>query len=139
MDNERLPGWLRATWAGSALFPLLLLAVAGSLRPDASGSGTHRQLGLPPCSLRLLVGIRCPACGMTTAWSHFARGHWKQSWKTQPAGCLLAVYGLAWAAMAASTGMRGVPPSMNTQRAFAAGILLIAAISVAHWGSITYF
>lgn len=134
MENERLSGWLRLTWAASAVIPLLLLAVAGSLRPDASGSGTHRQLGLPPCSLRMLVGVRCPACGMTTAWSHFARGQWKQSWQTQPAGCLLAAYGIFWAAMAVSTGARGFLPSVRTQQAFALGILMIAAISLVHWG-----
>ena len=138
MGTERLSGWLRATWTGTAVVPLLLLAIAGSLRPDASGIGTHRQLGLPPCSLRMLAGMRCPACGMTTAWSHFARGHWKQSWQTQPAGCLLAAYGMAWAAMAVSTGVRGFPPSVRTQQAFAAGILLIAATSLIHWGRIVF-
>ena len=53
---------------------LVVLAVASQLRPDPRGWGTHEQLGLPPCTFLTVAGVRCPACGMTTAWSNFMHG-----------------------------------------------------------------
>jgi len=41
---------------GSTL--LLLLGVAVWLLPDPRGIGTHKQLGLPPCSVPQIYGIR---------------------------------------------------------------------------------
>ncbi len=53
---------------------MLLLGVAAWLQPNPSGMGTHQQLGLPPCTSVSLLGIRCPACGMTTSWAWMIRG-----------------------------------------------------------------
>ncbi len=47
-----------------------VLALAGSLQPDSRRLGTHEPLGLPPCSIRSLIGLRCPTCGMTIAWAN---------------------------------------------------------------------
>jgi len=76
------------------LWCLLLTAgfsVAFRLQPDPRGFGTHQQLGLPPCSFRSLVDVPCPSCGMTTAFSHFVRGHWGQSLRANCSGFLLAL------------------------------------------------
>ncbi|HEV3338930.1 MAG TPA: DUF2752 domain-containing protein [Pirellulales bacterium] len=64
--------------------------MAAWLRPDPNGFGTHRQLGLPPCTFVWLFGVRCPSCGMTTSWSHAVRGQWLQAIGCNAGGALLA-------------------------------------------------
>ena len=79
-------------WAG--LFfgaGVALLMVASQLHPDQRGVGTHEQLGLPPCGLIQFVGIPCPTCGMTTAYSLAVRGRLIAGLATQPFGLLLAL------------------------------------------------
>lgn len=114
-----------------ALLPITLLCVAGNLNPDQRGLGTHQQLGLPPCSLRFLVGIRCPACGMTTSWSYFARGNWIASARTNLGGFLLAIFSLSVVWMATQVIRTGTPPSASTQRWLTyamVGILIVTAL-----------
>lgn len=64
--------------------------VAAWIQPDPRGFGTHHQLGLPPCNFLDLTGFACPACGMTTSFSHFVRGHWMQSARCSLTGFTLA-------------------------------------------------
>jgi len=52
-----------------------VVGLAAWLRPDPSGFGTHRQLGLPPCEFGAMTGIPCPGCGLTTSFAHMAHGH----------------------------------------------------------------
>ncbi len=68
-----------------------LLGVARGLGPDPRGYGTHTQLGLRPCAFASLTGRPCPSCGMTTAWAYFTRGRLGDSWRANPAGCLIAL------------------------------------------------
>ncbi len=79
-----------------------MLGVGLYLTPDPSGTGTHQQLGLPPCGFYRFTGYPCPTCGCTTSVSHFAHGQWIASFVTQPfgfvvglaslvAGCLCAI------------------------------------------------
>ena len=106
---------LRLTFALVALVPLTLLIVAGTLKPAEQGLGTHQQLGLPPCSLRVLAGIRCPACGMTTSWSYFARGNWLASMKTNAGGFSLALLYILTIVPAAQVVRCGHLPSLRVQ------------------------
>jgi len=66
----------------------IVLAVSACLVPAGDGSGTHTQLGLPPCSM--IMGLPCPTCGMTTAFAHSVRGQWLAAINAQPLGALLA-------------------------------------------------
>src|SRR5262245_38782296 len=66
------------------------LLVASQLRPDARGWGTHEQLGLPPCMLYAVTGIRCPACGMTTSWALVTHGRLAEALATHTIGTVLA-------------------------------------------------
>lgn len=105
--NDQISGGpsnrLRATLRGRATAGLIAagamgwLFVAGSLRPDPSGTGTHEQLGLPPCGFQARTGYPCPTCGMTTAFALTARGRLIIALLTQPAGALaaLAVFAIA--------------------------------------------
>ena len=75
------------------------LAMATRLRPSAAGLGTHQQLGLPACSARVLWGVRCPACGMTTSWTHLVRGQLWQSLQANSGGTLLGLLAIAMVAV----------------------------------------
>lgn len=85
----------RATAVVTMLGLLALMCIARSLEPSQAGYGTHQQLGLPPCSSVLIAGIRCPACGMTTAWSHAMRGQWVQAYQANAGGLALVMIALA--------------------------------------------
>lgn len=56
----------------SVLTALLVLVVRTT--PSADYTGTHQQWGFPPCSMRVLFGIPCPGCGVTTGLAWMARG-----------------------------------------------------------------
>jgi hypothetical protein len=93
--HRRLSGGQRWLLAGAGLGLIALLVAAYRLVPDRRGLGTHQQLGLPPCTLMVVAGIRCPSCGMTTAWSYLTHGNIEASLRANPGGTLLA--GLAFA------------------------------------------
>lgn len=83
---------LHRFWAGFvALGCLATLVTAAVLRPNPSGTGTHEQLGLPPCSFKSLFAAPCPTCGMTTAFAHAAHAQPLQAAHAQPFGALLAL------------------------------------------------
>lgn len=84
-------GWFRVKAGAVALAALAILSLAVWLKPDARGFGTHEQLGLAPCSMVALVGLPCPTCGMTTAFSHTVRGQLWAAFLAQPFGLLLAL------------------------------------------------
>ena len=68
---------------------------------------THRQLNLPPCTFKVLTGMPCPSCGMTTSFSLLVRGDVWNSLKANFAGTALAVIGLLfipWASASAYLG-----------------------------------
>jgi len=94
---ERLPAspMSRAIATIAMLVVLALMITARCLEPAQSGYGTHQQLGLPPCSSVLILGMRCPACGMTTAWSHAVRGQWAQALQANAGGLALVMIALA--------------------------------------------
>lgn len=74
-----------------ALGCLAVLGVGLYLTPSPAGIGSHEGLGLEPCAFVLRAGLPCPTCGMTTSFSHFARGQVLPSFYVQPMGMVLAV------------------------------------------------
>ncbi len=73
----------------------VLFAVAAGLKPDSNGFGTHRQLGLPPCSFKFFCGVPCPTCGFTTTWSHLMDGDLPSAVRTNFAAVLLWFFAAA--------------------------------------------
>lgn len=73
---------------------LILLVTAKFLTPNPSGIGTHQQLGLPACAFRSIVGVRCPSCGMTTAWAYMLSGDFTKSLESNLAGALLCIHAI---------------------------------------------
>ncbi len=74
---------------------VILLATARTLTPDPRGYGTHEQLGLSACGFARLTGCRCPTCGMTTSWSHAARGNASGALAANGGGAVLFVLAAA--------------------------------------------
>jgi hypothetical protein len=84
-----------------------MLAIAMRLSPNPAGMGTHQQLGLPPCTSVMWWGVRCPACGMTTSWSHLMHGDVVQSAQANTGGMLLALLSIVLAPWMVVSGVRG--------------------------------
>lgn len=117
----------------AALGILAVLGIARWLRPDPSGFGTHQQLGLLPCTFRAITGHGCPSCGMTTAFAWFVRGRLEASWRSNPAGCLLAgacvalvPWMLAGAAFGRAWGVRSLDGALLRLLVVAAAVTLVA-------------
>jgi hypothetical protein len=93
-----VPGrWVRGTLLGLALGIIAVFGTAAWLNPyEADGSArqmeTHLQLGLPPCSFRLMTGVPCPSCGMTTSFALLVRGDVLNSLRANAVGTLLALF-----------------------------------------------
>ena len=113
---------------------VVLLIVASRLEPNASGLGTHQQLGLPPCTMRVLMGMRCPACGMTTSWAHFVRGEWLNSVLVNVGGFLLALYAIFLVFAGVRICWSGRVPSESFQKNASLALLAVAVVSVVEWG-----
>lgn len=105
---------------------------------DAAGQprthGTHRQLGMPPCTLLAMTGFPCPACGMTTAVSLLAHGDPAAAWRANWAGVFVAGLGLAatvWLGLLAC----GVPrrPAFAAESTILALTLAGAAVALVRY------
>jgi hypothetical protein len=106
-EHPRLSRHDRLFAAVLAVGLLCPLVTAAFLRPDPSGHGTHRQLGLPPCTFLVLFGRRCPSCGMTTAWAHLVRGQVAGALRANVGGTLLGLLALLaepWLLVSAARG-----------------------------------
>jgi hypothetical protein len=125
---------LRLAGAVLAIGLLTLLMIASRLEPSASGLGTHHQLGLPPCSIRLLFSVRCPSCGMTTAWAHFANGSFLAAAQSNLGGMLLAVYSLGCVATGAKMMISGRTPSERVIQIATIALAAIALVTLGEWG-----
>lgn len=111
-----------------------LLVTAARLPPHPQGMGTHQALGLPPCTLVSWYGIRCPSCGMTTAWAHLTKGHAWAAFRANAGGALLCLVALIFGPWALVSGAWGrwivPPPSEWIMLGFG---LVIVAVTFADW------
>jgi len=96
-----LNAWVRGTMLGVALGWIAVFAIAIWLNPyrddgQARTMETHRQMGLPPCTFKVISGLPCPSCGMTTSFSLLMHGDLWHSLQANAVGTLLALVGLAY-------------------------------------------
>ena len=108
--------------------------VARRLEPSPSGYGTHTQLGLPPCNFYWVTGIRCPSCGMTTAFSWVVRGRFDRAWRANPAGVFLAATCLVlvpWLLLGAAIGR--VPGFRSLETPLIGLVVATVALSLLSW------
>ena len=117
----------------SGIGALGLLAVAGSLDPDPRGLGTHQQLGLYPCSVRVMFGIRCPVCGMTTSWSNMMRGRVGAAVEANAAGALLAIAAAIFGVWAVVVGIRGRWRPPLTEKQLLLIVVILFGVTFTEW------
>ncbi len=84
-----------------------LIGVAAVLHPQTQGFGTHQQLGLPPCTVRVLFDRPCPSCGMTTSWANLVRGNLSEALRANVGGTLLGVLAMAGIPYLTVSAVRG--------------------------------
>ncbi len=110
------------------------LGMARKLEPDPRGFGTHEQLGLRSCTFLTVTGRFCPTCGMTTAYAWLVRGRVDRSWKSNPAGCLLALLTVPIAAWLAAMAVANQPIGFSSLSRPLASLLVAAVVlSLASW------
>jgi hypothetical protein len=125
---------MRTGLVAMALMLAAPLATAFALKPDPTGCGTHRQLGLPPCTFQLVLGIPCPSCGMTTSWAHALRGQMLAALRANVGGTLLCLGSLAavpWLVACAWAG-RWLPRAVRDQEIAWASLGLVT-ITLVDW------
>lgn len=113
---------------------LALLVVAASLRPSATGLGTHQQLGLPACTSVVLWNVRCPSCGMTTSWALTLRGRIFDALSANVGGTLLAIIALAYVPISCYFSVIGRSSKGGwLSSALAVGLLGSLACAITQW------
>jgi hypothetical protein len=69
---------------------VLLMAAVLSVRDRSQVVLPLIGLPLPElCTMRRLVGIDCPGCGLTRCFISLAHGNWRDAWSYNPAGLWL--------------------------------------------------
>ena len=117
---------------GFVLFTLLV--ISAWLKPNASGIGTHTQLGLPGCSLYTIAGIRCPGCGMTTAWAYTMEGDFENAIGSNVGGVLLCLLSVCVFPCLLWMAIRGESIRNRWFVQVALAVLVIAiSISIIEW------
>jgi hypothetical protein len=133
-ERARLKGPTRVMMVIAALGLVGVFGVARWLRPDPRGFGTHTQLGLYPCMFAQVTGRPCPTCGMTTSFAWFVRGRFDRSWRSNPAGSLLAptcVLLIPWLVAGAA---RGRPVGFGSLEPPLVGLVVATvALSLLFW------
>jgi hypothetical protein len=135
-----VPAPARSTFSNRAVAAMwfagcvTLIALASWMTPNPDGLGTHRQLGMPPCTFVTIVGLPCATCGMTTAYSHAARGQLVRSFLAQPMGALLAVGTAAMAIVSGYALLKGLSLRPIHRLLFRPRLIaLYAVIGLAAW------
>lgn len=130
---------VRAALVGIALALTGVFGLAAWLNPyDASGQprrmGTHRQIGLPPCTFHEVTGYPCPSCGMTTSFALLAHGDVTNSLRANAVGTLLAGFCLVcipWSL--ASVACRRVLFIGSLERALLWTVLTFLVLLLTRW------
>ena len=131
--------WVRGALLGMALGLALVFYTAVRLNPYENGQArmmeTHTQLGLPPCNFKLLTGLPCPSCGMTTSFALLVRGDLKNSLKANAVGTLLAIFCalfIPWSVFCSASGRSLLIVSF--ERAVTWTVIIFMALLLVRWG-----
>jgi hypothetical protein len=84
-----------------------IVVIAFLLEPAPRGWGSHQRLYLPPCGFRLMTGLPCATCGLTTSYCNMARGRVGAAFRAHPAGIVLLPLTAAIAVLALLSAVTG--------------------------------
>jgi len=119
----------RLVWGLLFVLPAAVLATAVALTPDPAGHGTHTQLGLPPCGFIVFLGVPCPGCGLTTAFSHMVRLDLPGAFGANPFGVLLFLVTVASLPVSVVGALRALPVVDTLERLQLDRVLMVLAIA----------
>ena len=131
--------WVRGTLLFMALGFSLVFSIAVWLNPyredgTALRGETHRQLGLPPCTFKVLAGLPCPSCGMTTSFSLLLHGDLWNSLRANAVGTMLALGGLLFVPWSLATVARKRPLFIvSMERALIVAVLAFLILMLVRW------
>ncbi len=109
--RARLRLYVRGCLVAIALGLVVVFGIAVCLDPYRGGKvwtdETHTQMGLPPCTFKVVTHVPCPSCGMTTAFALLVRGDIYNSMRANFAGTALAIMCLLYVPWALVCAVRG--------------------------------
>jgi hypothetical protein len=109
--SRRLRLWVRLGLVLIVTGLVAVFAVAIVLNPFKDGrvwlQETHTQMGLPPCTFKVLTGLPCPSCGMTSSFALLMHGDPWNSVRANFVGTLLAIFCLVFIPWALASAICG--------------------------------
>ncbi|MFL5241991.1 MAG: DUF2752 domain-containing protein [Gemmataceae bacterium] len=130
--------WPRLGLVAVAVGLLLVFGVACWLDPYDGGQPlrmeTHRQLGLPPCTFKVVTGYPCPSCGLTTSFALLMKGDIANSLRANAVGTLLALFWLALIPWSLASSLCGRPLGMvSIEKAVLRALIFFLTLLVLRW------
>ena len=131
--------WVRGALIGMALGLGLVFYTATRLNPYENGQPrmmeTHTQLGLPPCNFKVVTGLPCPSCGMTTSFALLVHGDFRNSLRANAVGTLLAIFCLAFIPWSLYSAVRGRSLFVvSLEKAVTWIVIVFMALLLVRWG-----
>ncbi len=107
----RLRCWVRLSLVLITLGVTTIFAIAAGLDPYRGGKiwleETHRQLLLPPCTFKVITGLPCPSCGMTSSFALLVRADLWNSLQANACGTFLAGFLMVLAPWSLGSALAG--------------------------------
>jgi hypothetical protein len=131
--------WVRGTLVLLAVGLIAVFATASRLNPygpdgEPLRMGTHRQIGLPPCTFYWMTGLPCPSCGMTTSFAFLAHGDVVNSVRANAAGTLLAAFLAVLLPWSLASAIRGRPLGVHSlERALTRVVSTFMVLVLVRW------
>jgi hypothetical protein len=133
-----LGGWSRLGLVVVGAGLLVIFGIALWLNPYDNGQAmrmeTHRQLGLPPCTFKVITGYPCPSCGLTTSFALLIKGDVVNSLRANAVGTLLALIWLALIPWSLVSSFCGRPLFLiSIERAVLRMLILFLTLLLVRW------